>query len=191
MSEEINAVPAAESKKLHHLMIDLETLGVQTNAVVLSIGAVCFNITDGTLGKEFEIYPIIETQTNRNIEWGSIKFWFNQPENVRKEQSEAYRNISLLECLNLLNDFCSNNLVENFKVWGNGFDIPLLNQAYNEYNLITPWSYKHIFDCRTITWLSKISTSKYSDDKDQKHNAISDCKYQIRFVVDAFRVINS
>lgn len=177
--------------KKKHLMVDLETLGTNTNSVVLSIGAVCFNIEDGTLGNELEMFPIVENQKNRQKDWSAIKFWFNQLDLVRKQQSDAIRLHNLPDCLLIFDKFCKENLTESFKVWGNGFDIPLLNQAYNDYNMTTPWSYKHIFDTRTLVWLSKISTKKYSDDNDQEHNSISDCKYQIRFVVDAFRIIKS
>jgi hypothetical protein len=177
-------------KKYTHLMVDIETLGLQTDSVILSIGAVCFNIEDGTLGEEFEMYPIVETQNNRNMEWSSLKFWLNQPDSVRKQQSESIRTSHLLNCFYSFSEFCSENLTTDFKVWGNGFDIPLLNQAYSQYNIKTPWSYKGIFDCRTIVWLANISTSEYNNASEQKHNSIIDCHYQIRFVVDAYHVLN-
>ena len=40
-------------QKKHHLMIDLETLGKTSDAVITSIGAVAFDM-DGTVGIDFE-----------------------------------------------------------------------------------------------------------------------------------------
>ena len=180
---------ANNNKKFDNIMIDLETIGVCADALVLTIGAVPFSF-DGEMGKEFEIYPTVQDQIGqRKVEWGALQFWFNQEDVVRHQQSDAIRTNNLETSLNQLTEFCQSNLDSNFKVWGNGFDIPLLNQAYSSYGMETPWSYKKIMDCRTITWLSKISTRVHIDESDLKHNAVSDCKYQIRFIVDAFHVL--
>jgi len=178
-----------EFKKYSHLMIDLETLGKTCDSVILSIGAVCFSM-DGTVGDELELFPNVDDQIKiRKIEWSSIQWWFKQEADARLAIADAVRVSDLKNCLQTLDIFCEEHLTENFKVWGNGFDIPLLNHAYAQFSLNTPWSYKNILDCRTMTWLSKISTRNYSDNNDIKHSAISDAKFQIRFIVDAYKVI--
>ena len=179
--------------KKDNIMIDLETFGVCADAVVLTIGAVAFSL-DGCLGNEIEIYPTVQDQIpQRKVEWGAISFWFNQGDTVRYQQSQAKRDKSLKESLISLTEFCEQNLSKNFKVWGNGFDIPLLNQAYSSFGMETPWSYKKIMDLRTIVWLSKISVQKHFNNRVDlvKHNVISDCKIQIEFLVDGYNVINS
>lgn len=182
--------PKEMSKKYEHLMIDLETLGTLSDSVILSIGAIPFDIQTGEMGKEIDFFPNVEHQLDhRKVTWGSIKFWLSQNSDAIKAITEVQRSILLGTCLYLFAEFCKDHLTENFKIWGNGFDVSLLNHAYAQYNIETPWSYKNIFDCRTIVWLSKISTSKYIENTDLKHDAISDCKYQIRFVSDAFKVL--
>lgn len=175
--------------KFDNLMIDLETFGVCADAVVIEIGAVPFNF-EGETGKELQIYPEVQEQINtRKVEWSTIKFWMSQEFEARNKQIQAHREFDLKNSLYKLSEFCKDNLVDNFKVWGNGFDIPLLNQAYSSFGLKTPWSYKRIMDCRTISWLSKVSVKKFEDGLDVKHSAVSDCKFQIRFVVDSYRIL--
>lgn len=175
--------------KFDNLMIDLETLGVCADSVVIEIGAVPFSF-NGEIGSEFQIYPKVQEQiSNRKVEWSSIKFWMSQNFDVRNNQIHAHRDFDLFESLNILTRFCAGNMNPNFNVWGNGFDIPLLNQAYSSFGLKTPWSYKKIMDCRTISWLSKISVKKFENESDVKHSAVSDCKFQIRFVVDSYRIL--
>ena len=176
-------------EKKDNLMVDLETLGVCADAVVTTIGAVAFSL-DGSLGNEIEIYPTVQDQIpQRKVEWGALKFWFTQGDIVRYQQSEAKRDKSLKEILISFSDFCNQSLDKNFKIWGNGFDIPLLNQAYSSFDMETPWSYKRIMDCRTAVWLSKISVQKYIDEQELAHNAVSDCKFQIKFIIDAYNIL--
>lgn len=179
-------------KKYSHLMIDLETLGTHCDSVVLSIGAVCFDITNGETGEKIELFPTVDDQfEKRKVQWSSIQWWMKQENVARNSIADAHRSYNLKTCLESLNTFCKINLEDNFKIWGNGFDVSLLNHAYNQICLSTPYSYKKVMDCRTLTWISKISTNKHSDFGDIKHNAISDCLFQIRFIVDAHNVIQS
>ena len=189
---EVSATPGAQEsvKKPHHLMIDLETLGKTSDAVILSIGAVAFNM-DGTVGPEFEKFPKIDEQfVNRKIEWSTIQWWISQEQAARLTIASAPRVLSLEGCLAGLSDFCKDNLDEKFKVWSNGasFDIAMMNHAYDQIGLETPWSYRNQMDCRTIVYLSKISTKKY-ESFGTKHNAIDDCKWQITWTVDAFKIL--
>lgn len=176
-------------KKFDHLMVDLETLGVNANSIVLTIAAVPFDIKTGETGKPFEVFPIVETQ-NRKYNWSTIKWWFSQDEVVRTQQAEAKRDFDLDICLDQLSVFCKDNLEKNFRVWGNGFDIPLLNQAYDDYGLKTPWSYKNIFDMRTIVWLSKVSVKKHECPGTQ-HDAVDDCIWQINVLKDAYNILKN
>lgn len=87
--------------------------------------------------------------------------------------------------------WCIENLDEKFRVWSNGasFDLAMLNLAYDRHDVPTPWKYNRQMDCRTIAWLSKISTKNYSEKTDVKHSAVSDAKFQIRFVVDGYKIL--
>jgi len=181
----------AKSNKKKHLMIDLETLGKPCDSVVLSIGAIAFDM-DGTVGPKFERFPVVEDQLSyRKVEWTTIQWWMKQEYNARMSIIEATRIQKLKECLVDLKNFCIENLDENFRVWANGasFDTAFLNLAYSQFDMETPWSYKRQMDCRTICWLSKISTKNY-ESSGVKHNALDDCEWQISWTVDAFKILN-
>jgi len=179
----------SEQKKFPHLMVDIESLGTTADSVVLSIGLVPFEM-DGTTGRGVEFFPRIQPQFyKRRVMWSSVQWWLKQEQMVRFQQSDAERYKDLKDCMKDLSCFCEENLSKNFKIWGNGFDVAMINQIYAEYEMETPYSYKNIFDTRTLVWLSKISTNKYSDENDLKHSTISDCNFQIRFVVDGYKIL--
>lgn len=179
-----------EQKKWQHLMIDLETLGKTSDAVILSIGAVPFSM-DGTIGEPFEAYPTVQDQfSNRKIEWSTIQWWMQQEEIARNSITSPFRNVSLQNELIGFNNWCVWNLHEKFRIWSNGasFDIATMRHAFTQYNIEVPWSYKKEMDCRTMVYMSNISTHKYESDG-IKHNAVDDCKWQIHWTVDAFHIL--
>lgn len=187
---EVSAVAEVVVKKPKHLMLDLETLSKSADSVILSIGAVAFDM-DGTVGPEFERFPTIDDQmVNRKIDWSTVQWWMEQEQTARMSIANADRVLSLKECLIDFAGFCRDNLDEKFRVWSNGasFDIAMMNHAYDQYGFETPWSYRNQMDCRTIVYLSKISTKKYFSNG-TKHNAIDDCKWQIGWTVDAFKIL--
>ena len=179
-----------EEVKKHHMMLDLETLGKTSDSVILSIGAVCFDM-DGTIGPEFEVYPKVEPQIpNRKIEWSAICWWMKQEEAARNAIVDPERTLTLSQCLEKLTFFCKSNLDEKFKVWSNGaaFDIATMNHAYDQLRMEKPWSYKHELDTRTMVYMSRISTKNY-EATGIKHRAVDDCKWQISWLVDAFKIL--
>jgi hypothetical protein len=179
--------------KFKHLMIDIETLGSVADAVILSIGAVPFDIKTGETGKEFVAYPDVNSQFDtRKVQWNSLSWWMVQNDKARFELTEAERSFGLKACLFNLREFCSVNLDDNFKVWSHGasFDIPILNHAYSEIaDGIVPWKYRNQLDTRTMLYCSKISTKQYDNEEGTKHSAISDCHWQIKWLVDAYRIL--
>lgn len=190
VNERQNKMENAGVKKMKHLMVDLETLGKTSDSIILSIGAVSFEM-DGSTGPEIELFPLVDQQiTNRKIEWSTIQWWMKQEEKARLSIADAVREGSLLNCLLTLDIFCKEHLDEKFKVWANGaaFDIAMLNHAFDQYKMLTPWSYRNVFDCRTMVYMSKISTKKY-EGTGVKHSAIDDCKWQISWLVDAYKIL--
>lgn len=169
-------------------MIDLETLSVQTTGVILSIGAVAFDIDTGKTFEQFEIFPEVDSQLeNRTVAWSTIKWWFTQEHEARQSQVNVDR-IKLDESLKQLINFISLNCESGFKVWANGFDINLLDHAYNQIGIKSPWSYKNVLDLRSMVWLSKISTNQYGS-VGTKHTALADCLWQIAILADAYKII--
>lgn len=191
VTQKEDTIVTIATDKPKHLMIDVECLSKTTDAVILSIGAVAFNM-NGTTGAEFEKFVDVNSQikAGASVEWSTIQWWFNQEETARKQQADATR-FPLKDCLVELTQFCKDNLDPKFYAWSNGasFDLAMLNYVYAKFNMPTPYTYKKQLDCRTISWLAKLSTKNYSDETDIKHSAVSDCHFQIRFVVDGHKIL--
>lgn len=163
---------------MNNLMIDIETLSVKQNAVILSIGAVFFDL-EGLIGSEYYKKISINSciELGLEVDESTLKFWIEQPNESKKD---LFSNTDFLfyslKQLSLLID-------ENTCVWGNpsSFDIGILTNAFNKCNIKIPWNYRNIRDLRTLT-------AFYPKIKDEieftgvKHNAIDDCKHQIKIL---------
>jgi len=179
-----------QDKKFSHLMVDLESLGKTADAVILSIGSVPFDM-NGEIGESFEVFPQVQSQIkDRKIEWSTIKWWFDQDDIVRRQQADAERHQNLKDCLYSLDFFIQWHCTDNFRIWANGasFDTPMLNHAYDQFGMETPWSYRNQLDTRTMVYMSKISVRKY-DSSGIQHSAVDDCKWQISWLVDAYNIL--
>ncbi|ELU6792676.1 3'-5' exoribonuclease, partial [Escherichia coli] len=101
-----------------HLMIDLETMGKNPDAPIISIGAIFFDPQTGEMGPEFSKTIDLET-AGGVIDRDTIKWWLKQS---REAQSAILTDeIPLDDALLQLREFIDENSGEFFvQVWGNG-----------------------------------------------------------------------
>lgn len=172
---------------MNHVMIDIETLAVSTDAVILSIGAVLFNLTEPVNpGKTF--YAVLDQQSqlkyNRNIDPITVEWWSFQDAAVRTELFHPTNPVGFVSALIDLDEFLD---MPNLHVWTQGphFDIAILQHAYESIDLVTPWHFSKVRDCRTIT---SLFPSSFFDSipRPMAHNALADCHYQINKIQKAF-----
>ncbi|ENI5063573.1 3'-5' exoribonuclease, partial [Escherichia coli] len=113
-----------------HLMIDLETMGKNPDAPIISIGAIFFDPQTGDMGPEFSKTIDLET-AGGVIDRDTIKWWLKQS---REAQSAIMTDeIPLDDALLQLREFIDENSGEFFvHVWGNGanFDNTILRRSY-------------------------------------------------------------
>lgn len=162
-------------------MVDLETLGNMPGCVVVSIGAVEFDLNSGKLGREF--YRTVDIQSCLDaglfMQGDTIQWWFKQSEEARQAilKDAIHLNQALLDFAKWFN--------HKSTIWGNGadFDIPILRMAYNAAKLIHPWQYNKGRDVRT--WVAENPNIRRSlPFTGIRHEPISDCKHQIQAVVE-------
>ncbi|EIO5292606.1 3'-5' exoribonuclease, partial [Escherichia coli] len=114
------------SRTCDHLMIDLETMGKNPDAPIISIGAIFFDPQTGDMGPEFSKTIDLET-AGGVIDRDTIKWWLKQS---REAQSAIMTDeIPLDDALLQLREFIDENSGEFFvQVWGNGanFDNTIL-----------------------------------------------------------------
>lgn len=186
-------------KKYGNVMIDLETLGLSTNAAIVEIAAVEFNPYTGEIGEVFDrtINPDDWNGYGRRVFDGkTLSWWFSQG----KETIEAsfmnqdkvcmglhgaieHLSIFLLECGASIDDWPA--------IWCNGlsFDIPKLEEEYRNCGRRgIPWSYRQLNDVRTITNL-RPEIKESIEFEGVKHNPVDDCLHQIKVLTATFKAL--
>ncbi|EEX5977439.1 exonuclease, partial [Escherichia coli] len=148
-------VITSTSRTCDHLMIDLETMGKNPDAPIISIGAIFFDPQTGDMGPEFSKTIDLET-AGGVIDRDTIKWWLKQS---REAQSAIMTDeIPLDDALLQLREFIDENSGEFFvQVWGNGanFDNTILRRSYERQGIPCPWRYYNDRDVRTIVELGK------------------------------------
>ncbi|HAY0613750.1 TPA: exonuclease [Escherichia coli] len=168
-----------------HLMIDLETMGKNPDAPIISIGAIFFDPQTGDMGPEFSKTIDLDT-AGGVIDRDVIKWWLKQS---REAQSAIMTDeIPLDDALLQLREFIDENSGEFFvQVWGNGanFDNVILRRSYERQGIPCPWRYSNDRDVRTIVELGKaidFDARTAIPFEGEHHNALDDARYQAKYV---------
>ncbi|HAW3028914.1 TPA: exonuclease [Escherichia coli] len=168
-----------------HLMIDLETMGINPDAPIISIGAIFFDPQTGDMGPEFSKTIDLDT-AGGVIDRDVIKWWLKQS---REAQSAILTDeIPLDDVLLQLREFIDENSGEFFvQVWGNGanFDNVILRRSYERQGIPCPWRYHNDRDVRTLVELGKaidFDARTAIPFEGERHNALDDARYQAKYV---------
>jgi hypothetical protein len=159
---------------MKHIVIDLETLGLSPDSIILSIGAVATN------GEKFYMeLDWREQQHHRKVDPITCMWWGQQDKDLCPIKGETL----LYDALNDLSLWLPDDK-ESFKIWCRGlnFDIAVLDHAYKEYHLPTPWKYNHVRDIRTA--LDIIQPQTLAEPK-RKHHALDDA------IADMWNLVNA
>ena len=166
---------------MNNIMIDIETLSTEFDAVILSIAAVRFDLKTGDRSSE-DLYIRIDKQScadvGLKIDPDTVDWWLNQEDNARKEFLRNDDRKELAEALRRLSIF----IPKDSKVWSNGstFDLIILRSAYKACKLKLPWEFYNERDVRTLSDL--IPTIKENEPfVGTKHHPLWDCFHQIKY----------
>lgn len=140
---------------MQDVMIDIETLDTRPSTVILSIGAVRFDIEKPeVIGDTFHVHVDIDSclAAGRTVSGNTILWWLDQSDEARKKITDAQR-VPLHRALLQLSTF----VTEKDRVWGNGasFDNSALSDAYRSCGLPQPWRYWGDMCYRTLKNLYK------------------------------------
>ncbi|EFN8179793.1 exonuclease, partial [Escherichia coli] len=178
-------VITSTSRVWYHLMIDLETMGKNPDAPIISIGAIFFDPQTGDMGPEFSKTIDLET-AGGVIDRDTIKWWLKQS---REAQSAIMTDeIPLDDALLQLREFIDENSGEFFvQVWGNGanFDNTILCRSYERQGIPCPWRYYNDRDVRTIVELGNsigFDVRMAIPFEGVPHNALDDARHQAKQV---------
>ena len=176
------------SRMWYHLMLDLETMGTNTNAPIVVIGAVFFDPQTGEIGPTFYIViSLADAMTTGAVPDGStIEWWLAQSSEARS--AILVDQVKLKDALLRFREFISEHSDEKFvQVWGNGatFDNTILRRSYERQGITCPWHYCNDRDVRTIVELGKtidFDAKTAIPFEGVRHNALDDALHQAKYV---------
>ena len=170
------------------IMVDIETLGTDPGAAIVSIGAVQFT-TDADPGDaiEAEFFESVALEScdayGLDIDGSTVKWWLGQPAAAR-EQLHGGRDLST--ALRSLRSFVD----DADEIWANSpaFDCAILREAYRAVDQPTPWRYWQERDYRTLRevlpdWPAREQTGV-------EHDALDDARYQAECLVRALNTLD-
>jgi exodeoxyribonuclease VIII len=182
----------AETKKLGHVMVDLETMGRDSDAVICSIGAVEFDINTGELGREYFTKVDIQSGLDRGltVNGPTIEWWLMQSEKARMAVVEG-NGINISQMLYEFKQFIEKLGSETVQIWGNGatFDITILTESYRHCNLKEPWNFRCERDVRTLVSFAPY-VKEHFPKMGTEHHPVDDCKYQIGYCAYIWQKLN-
>lgn len=155
-------------------MIDIETMGRESGAAILSIGAVIFDIT----GPLHRFYTVIDLQDSQRQGFSmcpeTLVWWMGQSSDARAVFSD--NGVTVESALVQLREFLP---VGDFEIWcqGASFDFPILAHAYRRLGMRTPWHYWRERCLRTV-----IYTQNYDEGTFRlyaAHQALCDAEQQV------------
>lgn len=168
-----------------HCMVDIETLGTEPGAVILSIGAVKFD--EDELGETF--YGEITKQSCEDhglvIEADTLDWWLSQDDDAQEVLTEGGHKLEdVLRGFTTFYEGCET-------IWANAptFDCRHLKVAYEAIGWDIPWSFRDERCFRTLKALPGAITEP-GDWDGTAHDALDDARWQARVTQLNLREMN-
>lgn len=181
-----------------HVMVDIETLGTNPGCVILTLGAIPFDLETGEMGDSFyrAINPVTAQSEGLTIEAETVCWWLKTAKHGHEEavSGEKYTEYALLDFFQWWEGLST---AKYFWCHGAPFDEPIIRTAWYQLHIYQgrvpiasiPWDRRDIRDTRTLLWLGGVDIAKASEDKD--HNALVDCRRQIEGIVKAYQKVQA
>ena len=168
---------------MSNIMLDLETLGNGSDAVIIAIGAVKFDPKTGFVGDGFYelVHPKSCTDIGLKMDSSTVMWWLKQSHEARGAFADESKMRPLPEVLEEFATWVEDR--EKALVWGNGanFDNVILSNAYKAVNQPQPWPYWGDRCYRTISALRKdIKRNRVGT----HHNALDDATTQAQHLLE-------
>ena len=170
-----------------HGMIDLETLGVEPDSVIMTLGAIKFNpFTDDEPHTRLYLKCDVEEQSeklNRTIDDNTLAWWSRQPKDIQEEAFGDHNRVAMDKLSKQLNKWC--NGLDYIWCQGPTFDFVILQDLYKNIGKPVPWNYWQIRDSRTL--FSMMDQDPRKEIQEELHNALADCYYQAKCVQKSYK----
>lgn len=170
---------------MRDIMLDIETLSTDSNAVIISIAAVQFDLKTGEIGEQFMMGLDISEQIRKDgvVDGDTILWWLKQSDEARQSVTSLTQH-GVGKVLTAFNSWIKQLGITpaSTNLWGNSnsFDCTIVRNLYRREGItfILPfWCDK---DVRTLVILKGVDTRRY-EFTGVSHNPIDDCLHQIKY----------
>lgn len=168
--------------QLFDAMCDIEAMGTRSNAPIVSVAMVMFDIATETMGASFckQIHLATAMRDGAVPDAGTIMWWMRQGDNVRRPIWSGGEDIrDVLRDLSIwLGQQCR---PEDVRPWGNSnrFDLGILESAYKRAHIPLPWRWNNERDFRTVRNLNPQVPYNTDDKGEGAHDPLVDCRFQV------------
>lgn len=156
--------------RLDRVMVDIETLGLEPGAAILSIGAVRFGA--GQLGETFEETISLTScqDAGLSIDADTLEWWLDQDEDAQHVLTGGEPLADVLEAFRTW-------YIGADEIWANSpsFDCEMLECAFDAVGLETPWMF---YDERCYRTLQSLPVAPDIDHDGVEHDALDDAEHQ-------------
>lgn len=166
-----------------HLMIDMETMAVTPDTVILTLGAVHFDPFGDTIGNTLYLKLDIDDQDalKRSVDPNTLTWWSKQDIAIMEEAFSPEGRIKVVDAVDQFHKFAWG--CKSFWSHGATFDLVIMDNLYRQLGRTPPWNYWQMRDTRTLFDLG------HSPDMptDGKHDALQDAIRQAVGVQNVYR----
>lgn len=168
------------------VMLDLETLGNGKNKAICQIGACYFDRETGEIGETFKVNVDVGSHVKVGAELDSdtVYWWLSQSKEAQESILKEPK-VSIQDAFNILNAF----LAPAKAVWSHAtFDFVAIQETFKQLNIKPLFHYRVARDLRTVVDLGKVTVTKQVREG-LHHDALEDCKFQVKYCVAALNAI--
>lgn len=193
-----------EKKKSIHIILDLETLGVETDAIVTQVSGAEFSLETGEISNVFNELLDFDSIDELRADIGTLRFWLRNEHNAEMfkniikrdnggvSEKELWRKFS-----QWLSGIVASNEDKDVKIWGNGIGFDVEKVKFNVKKHHQPWplNYANERDVRTFVDLATMITNqddysfKKSITNDNPHDALADIEWEAAYLSKAYHII--
>lgn len=168
---------------MKHVMIDIETLGISTDALVLQIGACQFDPTTQQVGAKMKLNLYGMEQAHRKIDFATAKWWMEQDRVIAHEVFNK-PDTTLAVAKQMLKDFTYNA----DRIWANppSFDLAILHSLFEDHL----WSYRKERCFRTMREEHDHNGKLKPPANLAKHDALADAVWQASYLINIYYECN-
>lgn len=189
-----------DNKKRVDIMFDIESLALSTDATIVQLSAVAFDIKSKKVLEEFNMF--IDINSVKELVWSNdtIAFWLKNERskflfNQMISKGKVQESVVIRSFHTFLKKYVRDYGQDNVFLWANGmlFDTAVIENKFKLINESNPILYKNKLDLRTlvktVVMLKGIqetslvgramTENKKTYNKGTIHNALDDCYFQI------------